>query len=164
MNEITDIKDFKKILSLLPLNQQRQVGARFVGNVLDLTDGKCTRQAQMIAEKSDFTPEELEAAYHAVHSHYVSTHPRSHFSELDYSMQAAHFVAEACMTIVGPVYSEQREHHLAENAASYCRMARICSALHRTEGSPDFSLAEKELNKELGTQFEILNRYLESNP
>lgn len=163
MNKITDTKTFKKVLSSLPLNQQRQVGAHFVSNVLDLTDGKCTKQAQILAEKSDVTPEELEAAYHAVHAVYVSTNPRSDFSELDFSMQAAHFVAEACMTTVGPVYSENRQHHLAGNAASYCRMARMCSAIHHAGDSPNFLLAEKELNKEMEAQYEILNKYLEEN-
>jgi len=58
--------------------------ARFIANVLDLTDGSCTQHAQKIAEKSDVTAEELENAYHAVHSIYVATHPRSGFSELDF--------------------------------------------------------------------------------
>ena len=83
MDKITNIESFKKALSSLTLAQQRQVGARFVANVLDLTDGRCTQQAQSIAEKSDITPEELEMAYRAVHAVYVTTHPRSHFSELD---------------------------------------------------------------------------------
>ena len=163
MNKITDMNAFNEALSSLPLNQQRQVGARFVGNVLQLTDGKCVKRVQMLAEKNELTPEELEEAYHAVHAIYVATHPRSHFSELDYRMQAAHFVAEACMTIVGPTYIGKGKQHLAENAASYCRMARLCSVIHDAEGSPDFLLAEKELNKEIEAQFEILNKYLEDN-
>ena len=161
MSEINDIDTFKKSLASLTLNQQRQVGARFIANVLDLTEGQCTKQAQMLAEKADVTPEELEQAYHAVHAVYVATHPRSHFSELDYSMQAAHFVAEACMTVVGPVYSEQSKHFVAENVASYCRMARICSALHHGGESPDFAFAEKAMDKELQDQYEILSKYLE---
>ena len=100
MSNISDNETFKKTLSSLPLNQQRQVGARFVANVLDLTDGRCTRQAQHIAEQRDITPEELEKAYQAVNAVYVATHPRSDISELDYAKQAAHLVAEACMTCV----------------------------------------------------------------
>jgi len=161
MSEINDIDTFKKTLSSLPLKQQRQVGARFIANVMDLTDGQCTKQAQMLAAESDVTPEALEAAYHAVHAVYVSTHPRSHFSEIDYNMQAAHFVAEACMTAVGPVYSEQGKYFIAENVASYCRMARLCSAIHHGSGSPDLSLAQKELDKEMNAQYAILNQYLE---
>ncbi len=162
MDKITDNDTFKKVLSSLPLSQQRQVGARFVANVLDLTDGRCTKNAQSLAEKSDITPEELEMAYQAVHSVYVTTHPRS-FSELDYAKQAAHLVAEACMTCVSPVYSEQKTYHIAENAANYCRMARICSSLHQDKENPNFSAAEAVMNKEIEAQFDILNRFLEEN-
>lgn len=163
MNKITNNETFKKTLSSLPLNQQRQVGARFVEHVLDLTDERCTNQAQKLAQQSDITPQELEMAYHAVHSVYVATHPRSDLSELDYGKQAAHLVAEACMTCVSPTYGEYKTHHLAENAASYCRMARICASLHQGGDSPNFSGAEAAMNKEMQAQFDILNRFLEEN-
>jgi hypothetical protein len=163
VNKITDNEAFKKALSSLPLNQQRQVGARFVANVLDLTDERCTKQTQKLTEQSDITPEELAMAYHAVHAVYVSTHPRSHFSELDYAKQAAHLVAEACMTCVSPTFGDQKTYHLAENAASYCRMARICASLHQVEGNPNFADAEAAMNKEIEAQFDILNKYLEEN-
>jgi hypothetical protein len=160
MNQITDINSFNQALSSLPLDQQRQVGARFVQNVLDLTDQRCIGQVKRIAEQSDISPEELEQAYHAVHAIYVSTNPRSGYFKLDYSVQAAHFVAEACMTIVGPTFVGPRKYHIAENAASYCRMARMCAAMHQAGESPDFAMAEKELNQEMESQFEILNDYL----
>jgi hypothetical protein len=163
VDKITDNDTFKKVLSSLPLNQQRQVGARFVANVLDLTDGRCTKNAQSLAEKSDITPEELQMAYQAVQSVYVTTHPRSDLSELDYAKQAAHLVAEACMTCVSPTYSEKKTHHIAENAANYCRMARICASLHQGKENPDFSEAEAAMNREIEAQFDILDRYLEEN-
>lgn len=131
--------------------------------MLDLTDGKCTKQAQQLAEKSDITPQELEMAYHAVHSVYVATHPRSDLSELDYAKQAAHLVAEACMSCVSPTYGEHQAHHLAENAAGYCRMARICSSLNRDPENPSFSDAEDAMNREIEAQFGILDKFLEEN-
>ena len=106
MPKISTNEAFKEALSSLSLAQQRQVGASFIANVLDLTDGSCTRHAQSVAEKSDLTAEELENAYHAVHSVYVATHPQSGFSELDFRKQAAHFVAEACMVCLAPTYQE----------------------------------------------------------
>jgi hypothetical protein len=108
MDRVSNGEEFKKSLSSLSLTQQRQLGARFIANVLDLTDGRCTEHAQKIAEKSDVSTEELENAYRAVHSIYVATHPRSGFSVLDYRQQAAHFVAEACMVCVSPTYEERR--------------------------------------------------------
>jgi hypothetical protein len=163
VDKITDNDTFKNVLSSLPLDQQRQIGARFVANVLDLTDERCTENVQNLAQKSSITPEELAMAYQAVHSVYVTTHPHSDLSELDYAKQAAHLVAEACMTCVSPTYGEQKTHHLAENAASYCRMARICSSLHQQKENPDFSKAEEAMSKEIEAQFDILNKYLEEN-
>jgi len=163
VDKITDYETFKEVLSSLPLNQQRQVGARFVANVLDLTDERCMENIQNMSQNNNITPEELEMAYHAVHSIYVSTHPRSGFFELDYSKHAAHLVAEACMTCVAPTFGDYKVHHLAENVAGYCQMARICSSLHQAKGKPDFMKAEEAMNKEIEDQIEILNKYIEEN-
>lgn len=66
MGEITSNEAFRQALHTVSLAQQRQVGARFIANVLDLTDGSCTKHAQSIAENSDVTAEELEIAYFTV--------------------------------------------------------------------------------------------------
>jgi hypothetical protein len=163
VDNITDNETFKKTLSALPLAQQRQVGARFVGHVLDLTEGRCTKQAQILAEKNDVSPEELEMAYHAVHAIYVDTRPRSHLSLLDYGKQATHLVAEACMTCVAPTYGDYGTSHLAENVASYCRMARMCASIQHDADNPSLSNAEEAMKKETEAQYEILNKYLEEN-
>ena len=160
MDKITSNEDFNKALSALPLSQQRRVGAKFIANVLDLTDGSCTKHAQSIAEKSDITAEELQDAYHAVHSIYVATHPRSDLSVLDFRKQAAHFVAEACMVCLAPTYEQYRTHHLAEKVAGYCRMARICSSIQHKDEHPKFTDAEQSLEKETDAQFQILNKFL----
>ena len=163
MDRITSNDTFNKALSSLPLPQQRQVGAKFILNVSDLTDGNCIKHVQEIADRSDITVEELENAYRSIHSVYVATHPRSDLSELDYRKQAAHFVAEGCMTCLAPTYEEYRTHHLAEKVAGYCRMARICSSIPHNEEFPSFKAAEEALKKELEAQFQILNEYLESH-
>ena len=162
MDKISSNVAFKKALSSLSLARQRQVGARFISNVLDLTAGSCTEHAQKVAEKSDITPEELENAYHAVHSVYVATQPSSGFAELDFMQQAAHFVAEACMVCLAPTYEEYRIHHLAEKVAGYCRMARICSNIQHEEEYPKFLDAEDSLKKEMDTQYQILSEFLEN--
>ena len=162
MDKITNNKAFKKALFSLSLAQQRQVGARFIANVLDLTDGSCIKHAQMVAEKSDITAEELENAYHAVHSIYVATHPRSGFSELDYGKQAAHFVAEACMVCLAPIHEGYRALHLAEKVVGYCHMARMCSSIQHEDEYPKFLDAEESLKKEMEAQYQILNEFLEN--
>ena len=161
MPKITTNEAFKEALSSLSLAQQRQVGARFIANVLDLTDGSCTRHAQSVAEKSDLTAEELENAYHAVHSVYVATHPQSGFSELDFRKQAAHFVAEACMVCLAPTYHEVHTHYLAEKVAMYCRMARTCASIQHEEEYPKLANAEESLKKEMQAQYQILSEFLE---
>lgn len=162
MNKVTSGDAFKISLSSLSLARQRQIGARFIANVLDLTDGMCTGQAQKIAEKSDVSTEELEQAYRAVRAVYVATHPQSDLSALDYRQQAAHFVAEACMVCVAPTYEQHRTHHLAEKVAGYCRMARICSSIQHEEEYPKFVDAEASLKKEIDAQYRILNEFLEN--
>jgi hypothetical protein len=163
VEKISTNKAFKKALSSLSLAKQRQVGARFIANVLDLTEGNCTKHAQMVAENSNITAEELENAYHAVRSVYVATNPRSGFTELDYGKQAAHFVAEACMVCLAPTHGEYRTLHLAEKVAGYCHMARICSSIQHEDEYPRFSDAEKALKKEMEEEFQILNEFLENN-
>ncbi len=163
MDKISSNEAFRKALSSLSLARQRQVGARFIANVLDMTDGSCTEHAQKVAEMSDVTPEELENAYHAVHSIYVATHPRSDLSELDYRKQAAHFVAEACMVCLAPTYEEYRTHHLAEKVAGYCRMARMCSSIQHDEEYPKFLDAEESSKKEIDAQYQILTDFLDNS-
>jgi hypothetical protein len=163
VEKITNNYAFNQALSSLSLVQQRQVGARFIAHVLDLTDGSCTQHAQQIAEKRDVTAEELENAYRAVHSIYVATHPRSDLSQLDFKKQAAHFVTEACMACLAPTYEEYQTHHLAEKVAGYCRMARICSSIQHEEDYPKFSDAESSLVQEIEAQYQIINEYLQEN-
>jgi len=162
MVRISSGAKFKQSLASLSLARQRQVGARFIANVLDLTDGHCTEHARKVAERSNVSTEELENAYRAVHSIYVATNPRSGLSELDYKKQAAHFVAEACMVCLAPTYEEHRTHHLAEKVAGYCRMARICSSIPHQEEYPKFLDAEESLKKEIDAQYRILSEFLEN--
>lgn len=161
MNKIHNHEAFKKALSSLSLSRQRQVGAKFVGSVLDLTDGRCAQHAKSIAEKVDVTAEELQNAYCAVHSIYIATHPRSGLSELDFVKQAAHFVAEACMVCVEPTYEAHHTQHLAEKVASYCRMARTCANIQHDNEYPEFTNTEEMLKKEIHAQYKILSDFLE---
>jgi tyrosyl-tRNA synthetase len=159
---ISSSEAFHKALSSLSLAQQRQVGARCIAHVLDLTDGRCTRHAQQVAETSDISPEELESAYRAVHSVYVSTHPRSDLSPMDFKQQVAHFVSEACMICLVPTYEGRTAHHLAEKLANYCRMARICSSTEHGGENPKFGAAEVAIKKEMDAQYKIFNEFLKS--
>ena len=160
MNEIKDYKTFQDALSDLSVTEQRQIGARFIANVLDLTDNPRLKEAQQIAAKADLTAEELTDAYHAVHTVYVQTHPRSDLSEVDYTKQAVHFITEACLICLSPTYPEAKIHRIAEKAAMYCRMARTCANILHDEDQPDLESTAKALQKEIGTQYELVTQFL----
>jgi len=161
MSKIATGEACRQAFASLSLAQQRRVGARFVGNVLDLTDDPQVKNGQEIAGKEGVTADELNDAYESVHAAYLATHPRSGCTELDYKQQAAHFVAEACMICLSPTYPERHTPHVADRVAMYCQMARHFSAIKQHEGYPKFDGVEEAVKKEVDTQYQILGEYLE---
>jgi len=89
----------------------------------------------VLLEKPDLSAEELLDGYHSIHALYTQTHPRSGFSELDYRRQAEHFVTEACLVCLSPLYEETKVHHLAQKVAMYCCMARTCAGIKHDDES-----------------------------
>jgi hypothetical protein len=160
MSKITNNEAFRQALSSISLEKQRQIGARFVRDVLDLTDNPLVKNGQAIAAKSGVTAEELNNAYHGVHTAYVATHPSSDLSALDYAKQAEHFVAEACMACLSPTFHETGTHHLAAKVAMYCQMARTCSTINHEGEYPEFSGVEEAVKKLVDSQYQILSEYL----
>jgi len=124
VSNISSSEECRKAFASLSLAQQRQVGERFVGNVLKLTDEPQVKKGQEIAGKTGVTADELNDIYERVHAVYLATYPRSGCTELDYKQQAAHLVAEACMICLSPTYPERHADHLAGRVAMYCQMAR----------------------------------------
>ena len=159
MSEVKGHKSFQEVLSGLTVTQQRQIGALFIENVLDLTDEARLKSAQQIAAKSGVTAEELVDAYHSVHAIYTQTHPRSDLSELDYTKQAVHFIAEACLICLSPTYPEAKIQRIAEKTAMYCRMARTCASIMHDEDQPDLGETEKALQDEIKAQYRIVNEF-----
>jgi hypothetical protein len=162
MSEISGQKSFQDALSGLNVTQQRQIGARFIAHVLDLTDEPVLQQAQQVAARAGVTAEELLDAYHSVHAIYTKTHPRSDLSELDYRKQSMHFVAEACLVCLSPTYPEAKVHRLAEKTAMYCRMARTCASIMHDEDRPDLKNTETALQEEINAQYKITGDILGS--
>jgi hypothetical protein len=168
MATITDHAAFQQALASMPLAQQRQVGARFIERLLQpsaqlhLDSGSEARLERTceVASQPDPDPAELNDAYQAVHALYVNTHPRSDLAPLDYSKQALHFIAEACLCCLSPTYPEAKVHHLAEKVAMYCRMARVCASIPHEQATPDLSGAEQAMQQEIQAQFAIVNDLL----
>jgi hypothetical protein len=160
MTQINSHQAFQQCLADLPVKTQRQVGALFIRNVLDLTSDPRFRDVLTLLEKPTLTAEELVDGYHSMHALYVQTHPRSDLSRLDYARQAEHFVAEACLICLSPVYEEAKVHHLAEKAAMYCRMARTCAGITHDEEAPQLAHSQEMLAKEIQDQYRLLSDYL----
>jgi hypothetical protein len=160
MTQINSQQAFQQALADLPVKKQRQVGAKFIGNVLDLTTDPRFRDVLALLEKPELTAQELVDGYHSIHALYTQTHPRSDLSKLDYARQAEHFVAEACLVCLSPVYEEATTHHMAEKAAMYCSMARTCAGIKHDEEAPQLSQSQEMLAKEIQDQFRLLSDFL----
>jgi hypothetical protein len=160
MPQIDSNQAFQQALADLSVQQQRQVGAKFIGNVLDLTTEPRFRDVLALLEKPTPTAQELLDGFHSIHALYVQTHPRSDLSQLDYARQAEHFIAEACLVCLSPVYEETKIHHLAQKAAIYCCMARTCAGIKHDEEAPQLSQSEQMLSKEIQDQYRLLSEFL----
>jgi len=160
MTNINSQQAFQHALQNLPVKQQRQVGAKFIENVLDLTSEPRFRHVLTLLNRPDLTAEELISAYHSIHALYVETHPRSDLSQLDYAKQAEHFIAEACLVCLSPVYEETKTHHLAQKTAMYCCMARTCAGIKHDEELPDLAQSQEMLTKEIQDQYRLLSEFL----
>ena len=159
MSQVTDQKSFQLALAALSLAEQRQIGARFIEHVLDLSREPRFDSAIRTAGKPDVSPEELDAAYPSVHALYVQTHPRSDLSTLDYHQQAVHFIAEACLMCLASA-SVGKPPHLAEKVAMYCRMARVCANIPHEQEYPSFEQAEQAMHAETRAQYGIVEEHL----
>jgi hypothetical protein len=160
MPKVKGHKSFQEALLGLTVAQQRQISARFIGRVLDLTDEPRLKSAQQVAAKPGVTADELIDAYHSAHAVYIQTHPRSDLSELDYKKQAVHFIAEACLVCLSPTYPEAKTHRIAEKTAMYCRMARTCASIMHDEDQPDLRETESVLQNEIKAQYTLVNEFL----
>jgi hypothetical protein len=160
MTQINSQQAFQQALAALPVKKQRQIGAKFIENVLDLTPEPRLREAAKLLGNPELSAEQLLDGYHSVYALYVRTHPRSDLSELDYARQAEHFVAEACLVCLSPIYEETKLHHLAEKAAMYCCMARTCAGIKHDEETPQLAQAQEMLAKEIQDQQRLLSDFL----
>ena len=160
MAKISTMKEFKKALESLSLDQQRVVAARFVAEVLDLTDDNRVKEAQQVAADPDATPEALMSAYHSVWHAAVESSVHSDMELIDWHKQTAHFVAKACAESLAPAHSGITWRHLAFNVANHCHMARLCANIEHEEEQPSLAAAEKSLNKQIQKEFKILGAFL----
>ena len=145
----------------LSLEQQRIVAARFVADVLDLTDDDRVKQAQRVAVDPNASPEALMVAYHSAWHAAVESSVHSGMEPVDWRKQAAHFVAKACAESLAPAHSGITWRHLASNVANHCHMGRLCASIEHEQERPSLSTAEEALHNQIRTQLEILREFLD---
>ena len=160
MVKITDESEFKRQLAQLSLAKQRQLAAQFIEQVLDLTDDRRIADAVAVVKAGDAEAEQLHRTHQAVHACYVETHPRSDLLELDFKHQAAHFVTEACLVCLAPVFECEQNIKLAHKAAMYCRMARTCAGMKHDQEEPDFTGLSEKITAHIQAQFQAAETLL----
>ena len=161
MAKICNMSEFKQALESLSLDQQRIVAARFVAEVLDLTDDNRVKEAQKVAADPSSAADSVMSAYHQAWHGAVESSVHSDMELVNWRKQTAHFVAKACAESLAPAHPGVTLRHLASNVASHCRMARLCANIEHEEDQPSLANAEAALNKQIQEQFEILGQYLE---
>lgn len=161
MSSSFNSNSFKEALAALPVERQRRVAARFIEKVLDLADERCMNNIVSLFKEEEVDSDVLAMAYRRAQSIYVETHPGSDLAELNFCLQAKHFVAEACRTCVTPGYEREKECHLAQKVAMYCRMARTCSGLHQEGEEADFPQGEAAAKRCVEEQYEVLRAFLD---
>ncbi|MBT3348338.1 MAG: hypothetical protein HOM84_06765 [Thiotrichales bacterium] len=152
MKEISNDSEFKKVIDELTLEQQREVGTRFVHNVLQRSENLRVEGIIAAVSAKDQTGNVLSAAYRDARDVSLKAHTRCD-SECNWNEQASYFIARAAEACVEP---KKRSHgkNPAWKAAMHCRMARTCIVAEQGDES---NHSESEL------QYEILKSYLNLN-
>jgi hypothetical protein len=145
MSTISNDTEFRAALDALGLPQQREIGARFVENVLDLTGDARIREGLVAARNGELSDDAMNLARRSVKAAVIEAHARCG-ADGEWSDQAGYFVAraaEACLRDAGPAWK----------AAMSARMARTCLAAESDEDAHD---------SESAAQYQILASYLDA--
>ncbi|MBK9325024.1 MAG: hypothetical protein KBF24_01575 [Thiobacillaceae bacterium] len=144
---ISNDKDFKATLAGLPVARQRQVAARFVQRVFDLSKDVRVKAALEVAGRADISDAELTVVSQAANTARVESFTQCG-KETDWGAQAGLFVAKAAVACVG---APAPGSNLAWDAAMQARMARTCQTVATGEGTE---------NREAEEQYRILEAFL----
>ena len=144
---ITNDKELKQALKKLPIEDQRQLAARFVESVLYLSNEPSIKRALDVVKNKERTPVEFEDAYKNVKSLAVKTYTACG-ENADWSAQAAHFVAEAAKACLTPEEQLDPKQSLAWQSAIQARMAKNCAMIENEE---------EVIDNEAQKQYQIVN-------
>ena len=149
MTAISNENHFREALGKLSLAEQRQVGARFVNDVISFADDDRVAFAVRTAENSKATEAELTAAFKGARAAALDYHTRCG-ADADWKDQAGYFVARAASVITTPEKGATGDEP-AWKAAVNCRMANTCILIEgESEAGP----------REIEKQYAILESYI----
>jgi len=141
---INNDREFKAALSILPVDRQRQVGARFAESVLMLSNDARVKHAIEAAKRTEISHDELEIAYKSAKRASVDSFAKCG-KECDWNRQAGHFVAQAALACIKP------GNKAAWESAMHARLARTSESIATGIGTD---------NAESAVQYRILENYL----
>ena len=148
MANISNDQDLRTLLTNLPADQQRTIGARFAQSVIHLSNDERVRRAIDTALRPDASPDELEDAYRAAKSWSTKTYTDCG-KDTDWLAQADHFVAPATAAALTPDSLLAEKASPAWKAAMQARMANNCELVeanddaHTDEVQRQYQIAEE---------------------
>jgi hypothetical protein len=150
MADITNDDDFRKVISGMDDARQRALAARFLENVLALSNDERIARVAQVAARPDASADELATALHTARATTVELHNRCG-AECDWKEQAGYFVARTALAAVSA--RDQVAGGPAWQAAMSSRMAQTCKSIDAEE---DTSGQEQQ------AQYRILSEFINS--
>ena len=147
MPHIANDQDLRNALSQLSLEQQRAIGARYANSEGGAARNPRLKRILEIASQPD-SPER-EDAYQTAKSITVQTYTACG-RDTDWTAQAEHFVAAACVAALTPENLMTGNTNLAWKAAMQARMAHNCLMMENDEAAQD---------NEAQRQYEITEKF-----
>ena len=148
--KITNDQQLRQALNDLPLEIQRNLGARFVASVSHLSRNPIITQGLQVAKNSQRTFAELEIAYKSAKKLAIDSYTACG-RDADWSAQAEHFVAAAMAACLLPEDQVTQKENIAWKAAMQARMARNCEMILQDKGAMD-----NESNRQYAIAMEML--------
>lgn len=146
---IQNDKEFRAALAELAITRQRQVGANFVRQVLDLCSDVRVKAALLAAGRSDISDAELALVAQSARSARVASYTQCG-KDTGWTAQAGHFVAKAVEACVRAAVAGD---NVAWDAAMQARLARTCQTVADGMGTE---------NNEAQAQYQILDAFLKT--
>ena len=160
MPTITNMQEFKAALESLSDEQQRVLGARFISEVLDLSDDVRLREILAVAKQAQASVEDLLDAYSRARSIAVDLSFHGELELINFKKQAAQYVAKACVACLVPMPATVKQRFRAWNVAHYCREARMCADLAHEQDTEILAKVEKNLKKTIARQYALTSEFL----